>query len=116
MIEAIIEHWDKLALGCGAVLAFFGGRKSKKSKEKTEEAGALTSMQNVYNEFVIDQKEFVMEQKRQNAETNLEFYKVKEELSAVKNDSQKLKEEVKGWKSKYNALKKQFEAYKSKHS
>jgi len=115
MIEVIIEHWDKIALGCGAVLAFFGGRKSKESKEKTEEAGALTSMQNAYNEFVIDQIDFVMEQRRQNAETNLEFYKVKEELRAVKDDSQKLKEEVKSWRSKYNALRKQFEIYKSNH-
>lgn len=115
MIEVIIENWDKVAMGFAGVLAFFGGRKSKKSKEKTEAAGALSSMQSTYNEFVIDQKEFVMGQRRQNAETNLEFYKVKEELRAVKNDSQKLKEEVKGWRSKYNALKKQFETYKSNH-
>lgn len=115
MIEVISEHWDKIAMAFASVLAFFGGRKTNKIKEKQEEAGALTSMQKAYNEFVIDQKDFVMEQRTQNAEIRINFHNVKEELRAVKEAGNKLREEVKGCRSKYNTLKKQFETYKAKH-
>tara|TARA_R110002126_G_scaffold1121_4_gene6741 strand:+ start:2617 stop:2967 length:351 start_codon:yes stop_codon:yes gene_type:complete len=115
MIEVISEHWDKGVMLAGVVLSFFGGRKTKASKEKKEESGALTSMQKTYNEFVIDQKDFVMEQRAQNAEIRNELYKVKEELRDVKDELGIAREEIKTWKTKYNYLKKQFETYKQTH-
>ena len=104
MVEVIIEHWDKLALGCGAILAFFGGRKTKVSKEKKEEAGALNSMQTAYNEFVIDQKEFVKDQKMQMDSLKLDLLSYRSELEGVKLSLVEAKKEIKTWKTKYNTL------------
>jgi len=98
-------YYSDIALAVGGVFAYFGGRKMKTLDEKKAGSDALNSMQNAYNEFVIDQKERYQEIKE-------ELNYVREELKSVKEESKTLKEEVKTWKGKYNSLKRQFDKYK----
>lgn len=101
-------YYSDIVLAVGGVFAYVGGRKMKTLDEKKAGSDALNSMQNAYNEFVIDQKERYTELK-------FELNYVREELKLVKEESRDLKEEVKGWKAKYNSLKKQFDTYKKNH-
>ena len=98
-------YYSDIVLAVGGVFAYVGGRKMKTLDEKKAGSDALNSMQNAYNEFVIDQKERYQEIKE-------ELNYVREELKSVKEESKTLKEEVKTWKGKYNSLKRQFDKYK----
>ena len=108
MLDFIKTNLDNILLSLGGVGAYFGGLKVKKINEKKAGTDALSSMQNAYNEFVVDQKERYTELK-------FELNYVREELKVVKEESRDLKTEVKTWKTKYNSLKKQFETYKKAH-
>lgn len=101
-------YYSDIVLAVGGVFAYVGGRKMKTLDEKKAGSDALNSMQNAYNEFVIDQKERYTELK-------FELNYVREELKLVKEESRDLKTEVKSWKAKYNSLKKQFDTYKKNH-
>jgi predicted nuclease with TOPRIM domain len=107
-MNIITENLDNIALAVGGVFAYFGGKNIKRSDEKKASADALKSMQEGYNEFVIDQKERYQEIKA-------ELIYCREELKLVRNQSNSLKEEVKTWKDKYNDLKKQFDEYKKQY-
>ena len=109
IIEFLKTNWDNVIIAFGGVGAYFGGLKMKTINEKKADTDALGSMQNAYNEFVIDQKERYTELK-------FELNYVREELKVVKEESRDLKTEVKSWKAKYNSLKKQFDTYKRNHS
>jgi len=108
MLDIIRENLDNLALAVGGVFAYFGGKNIKRSDEKKASADALKSMQEGYNEFVIDQKE-------RYSEIKAELIYCREELKLVRTQSNSLKDEVKTWKDKYNELKKQFDEYKKQH-
>tara|TARA_R110000803_G_scaffold60048_1_gene119122 strand:- start:719 stop:1048 length:330 start_codon:yes stop_codon:yes gene_type:complete len=108
ILEFLKTNWDNVVIALGGVGAYFGGLKIKRINEKQADTDALGSMQNAYNEFVIDQKERYTELK-------FELNYVSEELKLVKEESKNLKEEVRGWKAKYNSLKKQFDTYKKNH-
>jgi archaellum component FlaC len=101
-------YYSDIVLAVGGVFAYVGGRKMKTLDEKKAGSDALNSMQNAYNEFVIDQKERYQEIKG-------ELNYVREELKSVKEESKDLRDEVKTWKTKYNSLKSQFEKYRAKH-
>ena len=116
MVNLITENLDNILLAGGGIIAYFGGRKLKATELKKEtatakelEAGALTSMQNAYNEFVVDQKE------RYN-EIKAELIYCREEIKILRSQSDKLKGDIVKWVNKYNELRKQFELYKKKHN
>lgn len=108
MKEFIVTYWDNIVMAFGGVGAYFGGRKMKKIDEKKAGSDALSSMQNAYNEFVLDQKERYNELKE-------ELSYVRGELKEVKQESKSLREEVRSWKTKYNSLKREFDKYRAKH-
>lgn len=98
-------YYSDIVLAVGGVFAYVGGRKMKTLDEKKAGSDALNSMQNAYNEFVIDQKERYQEIKE-------ELVSVRKELSDVKEESSILIQEVKSWKTKHNTLKKQLDKCK----
>ncbi len=116
MVNLITENLDNIILAGGGVIAYFGGRKLKATQLKKEieetkiqEASALTSMQNAYNEFVVDQKQ-------RYDEIKAEYIYCREELKLVREQSDKLRGDIKRWVNKYNELRKEFELYKKKHN
>lgn len=108
MLDFLQNNWDNFILAIGGVGAYFGGRKMKRIEEKKAGSDAVVSMQEAYNEFVIDQKERYNELKE-------ELSYVRGELRSVKEESKALKIEVSSWKNKYNSLKREFTQYKKKH-
>lgn len=108
MLDFIKSNLDNILLSLGGIGAYFGGLKVKNINTRKAKTDALGSMQNAYNEFVIDQKERYTELK-------FELNYVRDELRVVKEESKVLKTEVKSWKAKYNSLKRQFDNYKKSH-
>lgn len=105
----IIENWQLITGGIVSVFTFFGGQKMKKIEVKKADSEALTSMQQAYNEFVIDQKERYVEIKG-------ELIYVREQTKRLQQDCFDLKSEVKDWKRKYNVLEKEVKAWKQKYN
>ena len=116
MIEILLDNIDNFGLATAGVIAYFGGRKLKaielkkqKIAAKEQEAGALSSMQSAYNEFVIDYKTQYDEMKAQSIHC-------REEIKLLRTQSDNLKEEVSRWVNKHNGIRREFSAYKKKHN
>tara|TARA_R110002124_G_C8705262_1_gene494342 strand:+ start:391 stop:717 length:327 start_codon:yes stop_codon:yes gene_type:complete len=107
-MELINGNWEVILNSLGVVAAFFGGLKLKTINLKKANTDAVSSMQTVYDAFVIDNKERYIELRE-------ELKYLRSELKLIKEESRDLKTEVKTWKTKYNSLKKQFETYKKTH-
>lgn len=100
-METILNHITEIIAVLTTAGGYLYGRATKKSEVKTAEAGALKSIQEVYDTFVVD--------------VNARIEGLKTELTVVKG-------EVNNWKDKYNllyqkysSLKSEFEYYKKKH-
>lgn len=61
MKELIIEHWEKLAVLVSGAFGFFGGRKIKKSNEKSAELENLKTIREMEKQLVDDTKKQVEE-------------------------------------------------------
>lgn len=91
----IIENWQVItSLIITPVLGFFVGKKSRKSKEKNEEADALSNVQKVYNiltEQVKSQIEALQNDLKLVKEENIEQRK---DLRALQSDNRDLHSEI----------------------
>lgn len=94
-MEFILQHITEIVAVATTIGAYFFGKRKLNAEAKTAEAGAVESMQKVYNSFVedVDQK----------------FKAINLELEAVK-------KEVDHWKNQYYRLKNEFRNYKKRHN
>ena len=107
-MKLITENWQLITGAVASIFAYFGGIKMKSINEKKASSEALSSMQQAYNEFVLDQKERYNELKE-------ELKYVREQTKHLQQDSLELRAEIKQWKSRYNSLKNEFNKYREKH-
>lgn len=57
----IIEYWKEALSVITLIVGIFAGRKSKDFKEKTEGAGAIAALQNIYDTYIEHNKEVTKE-------------------------------------------------------
>ena len=54
MLQFLKENWELVTGGLGAVIAFFGGRKSKKQNEKTTELENIEKVRAIEKKLLED--------------------------------------------------------------
>ena len=108
-MNIIKDNWEIISGGIATIIAWVGGRKSKKTTEKKESADALSGMQKAYDHFVADQKERYDEIKE-----SMAF--LREQLIEVQLDNKLLREDLKEEKKKYASLKKAFDQYRKQNA
>ena len=108
-MNIITENWEVISGGIATIVAWVGGRKSKKTTEKKESADALAGMQKAYDGFVADQKERYNEIKG-----SMAF--LRDQLLDVQLDNKLLREDLREEKKKYASLKKAFDQYRRQNA
>jgi len=78
----------------GSIVAFFGGKKVKKSKEKETESNALQQMQKAYDTFTADSNEKYNALKAELNEIKQENREQRRDLRTLQKDNSKLHLEV----------------------
>lgn len=111
----ILEYWRELSVTITVIGAYFGGRKSKDFKEKTEGAGAIEALQKIYDKY-IEHNTKITEQitervgqlEKHNRELQKNFNDMSISYAVVMGESQK-------FEAKYNLLVKEYEQLKVDH-
>jgi flagellar motor component MotA len=112
---SIIDYWREFIVLIGLISAYFGGRKSKEFKEKTEGAGAIDALQKIYEKYIehntkiteqINQRVNQLEQ--HNRELQKNFNDMSISYSVVMGESKK-------FEAQYNLLCKEYEQLKVDH-
>ncbi len=124
----LLEYWKELSAVVLFVISFISGRKSKEFKEKTEGAGAIAALQNIYDTYIEHNKEVTKELlsrvnslEKHNRELQKNFNDMSFSYATVMDENRKIDAKYKELSKDYSALKtahetlqKEFNDYKSK--
>ena len=110
-----LDYWREVVTALLAILAYFGGRKSKEFKEKTEGADAIGALQKVYDKYIehnakiteqITHRMNALEEDNRSLQKN--FNDMSISYSVVMGESKK-------FEAQYNLLFKEYEQLKVDH-
>jgi len=124
----ILEYWKELLAVVTLIVGVFAGRKSKDFKEKTEGAGAIAALQNIYDTYIEHNKEVTKELlnrvnslEKHNRDLQKHFNDISFSYANVMDENRKINSLYKELQKDYEALKiaheklqKEFNDYKSK--
>ncbi len=124
----LLEYWKEALAVITLIVGFFSGRKSKDFKEKTEGAGAIASLQTVYDAYMEHNKEVTKELlsrvnslEKHNRDLQKHFNDISFSYSTVMDENRKIDARYKELQKDYELLKtaheklqKEFDDYKSK--
>ena len=124
----IIEYWKEVFAVIMVVIGFISGRKSKDFKEKTEGAGAIAALQNIYDTYIEHSKkvaedliERVKALEKHNRDLQKNFNDMSFSYATVMGENRKIEAQYKELQKDYELLKtaheklqKEFNDYKSK--
>lgn len=113
---SIIDYWREFLVLTGLISAYFGGRKSKEFKEKTEGAGAISSLQAIYDRYIEHNSQItkdlisrVSQVEKHNRELQKNFNDMSISYSVVMGENHK-------FEAQYNLLIKEYEQLKVAHN
>jgi chromosome segregation ATPase len=124
----LLEYWKEASAVIIFIIGVFSGRKSKDFKEKTEGAGAIAALQNIYDTYIEHSKKVtedlidrVKALEKHNRDLQKNFNDISFSYSTVMGENRKIEAQYKELQKDYESLKvaheklqKEFNDYKSK--
>lgn len=111
----LIEYWKELLAVVTLIVGIVAGRKSKDFREKTEGAGAIAALQNIYDTYIEHSKEVTKELlsrvnslEKHNRDIQKQFNDISFSYSSVVEENKKME-------AKYKELQKEYETLKIAH-
>lgn len=115
MINFLSTNFEYIIGVFVSIIAYFGGRKSKKADETKNTSDALTSMQQTYDTWVNDFKNRYDELKSELKLYREEQLQLRKEITQLRNENDELRKELRVWEQKYTKLKKEFDNTQEKN-
>ena len=124
----MLEYWKEVSTFLLFLIGIFAGRKSKDFKEKTEGAGAIAALQNIYDTYIEHSKkvtedliERVKALEKHNRDLQKNFNDISLSYATVMGENRKIEAQNKESQKDYELLKtaheklqKEFNDYKRK--
>ena len=108
----ILEYWKEVFAVLMVLIGFLTGRKSKDFKEKTEGAGAIAALQNIYDTYIEHSKkvaedliERVKALEKHNRELQKNFNDMSFSYATVMGENRKIEAQYKELQKDYESLK-----------
>lgn len=112
---SLLEYWKELLGVLTLIITWFAGRKSKDFKEKTEGAGAIAALQNIYDTYIEHNKEVTKELlnrvnslEKHNRDLQKHFNDISFSYATVMDENRKIE-------ARYKELQKDYELLKIAH-